>query len=113
MSLEVDLQPEGVASQTICQTNAKYLYWSMIQQLAHHTITGCNVTTGDLMASGTISGPEPGSYGSLLELSWNATKPLTLSKGTQRTFLEDGDTVTMRGWCQGNGAAIEVRRSHG
>ena len=74
----------------------------MAQQLAHHTVSGCNLRVGDVMGSGTISGSTPDSYGSLLELSWNGQKPLTLADGaTQRSFLEDGDRVTMRGWCQG------------
>jgi fumarylacetoacetase len=82
------------------------LYWNICQQLAHHTITGCNVRPGDLMASGTISGPTPDSYGSLLELAWNGTKPFEFPNGETRSFLEDGDTVTLRGWCQGDGYRV-------
>jgi fumarylacetoacetase len=108
MALAVDLQPEHAAQPTtICRTNYRTMYWSMAQQLAHHTVSGCNVCVGDLMASGTISGSTPDSFGSLLELSWNGQKPLTLSDGsTRRSFLEDGDRVTMRGWCQGAGYRV-------
>lgn len=108
MALAVDLQPEHAAQPTtICRTNYRTMYWSMAQQLAHHTVSGCNVCVGDLMASGTISGSTPDSFGSLLELSWNGQKPLTLSDGsTQRSFLEEGDRVTMRGWCQGAGYRV-------
>jgi fumarylacetoacetase len=87
---------------TICNTNYRSMYWSMAQQLAHHTISGCNVRVGDLMASGTISGTQPDSFGSLLELSWNGQRPVTLIDGqTKRSFLEDGDVVTLRGACVG------------
>ena len=79
----------------VCSSNSKGLYWTMAQQLAHHTITGCNINVGDLMASGTISGQQPGSFGSMLELSWNGSQPLSFNKKLQRTFLEDGDTVIM------------------
>src|SRR4029077_14017597 len=87
--------------QRICASNFKHLYWSMAQQLAHHTINGCNLRPGDLLASGTISGPSADSFGSLLELTWKGTKPLLLD-GQTRTFLQDGDRVTMTGWCQGS-----------
>ena len=108
ISLSVDLQPqEADSASTICRTNYRAMYWSMAQQLAHHTISGCNVCVGDLMASGTISGSTPDSFGSLLELAWNGQRPLTLADGkTQRSFLEDGDLVTLRGWCQGDGYRI-------
>ena len=79
---------------------------NMAQQLAHHTSNGCNVCPGDLMASGTISGPSPDSYGSLLELAWKGTRPVQLPTGETRTFLEDGDRVTMTGWCQGEGYRV-------
>ena len=74
------------------------MYWNMAQQLAHQTVNGCNIRVGDMYASGTISGPEPGSYGSMLELAWKGTKPLSLPDGSMRSFLEDGDTVIMRGF---------------
>lgn len=108
IALSVDLQPQHAAeTTTICRTNYRSMYWSMAQQLAHHTVSGCNVCVGDLMASGTISGSTPDSYGSLLELAWNGQRPLTLADGkTLRSFLEDGDLVTMRGWCQGDAYRI-------
>ncbi|MEM8525013.1 MAG: fumarylacetoacetase [Bacteroidota bacterium] len=96
--LEVSLTPKDGKEETICHSNFKYLYWNMVQQLAHHTINGCNVKIGDLMGSGTISGKDENSYGSMLEISWGGTKPITLQDGTKRTFLEDFDTVTMRGY---------------
>lgn len=105
--LSVEIQPENAEhSDVICQTNFKYMYWSMAQQLTHHTIAGCNLQVGDLMGSGTISGPTPNAYGSLLEITWNATQPLTLSNGEQRTFIQDGDTVTMKGHCEKDGLRI-------
>jgi fumarylacetoacetase len=100
--LKVLLESEKMEKpQRICKSNFKYMYWNICQQLAHHTITGCNVRPGDMMASGTISGPTPDSFGSLLELTWKGTKPIKLSSGEQRKFLQDGDTVIMTGWCQG------------
>uniref|UniRef100_A0A6I8QWA6 Fumarylacetoacetase n=1 Tax=Xenopus tropicalis TaxID=8364 RepID=A0A6I8QWA6_XENTR len=84
----------------------QYMYWTMKQQLAHHTVTGCNVRPGDLLASGTISGPDPGSFGSMLELSWRGTKPIDLGDGHKRTFLQDGDTVIIEGYCQGEGYRV-------
>lgn len=81
----------------VSQSNARYLYWSFAQMIAHHTVNGCNLNVGDILATGTISGPSPDQFGSLLELSWNGTRSLTLSDGSQRTFLQDGDRVTMRG----------------
>ena len=91
---------------TICRSNTKYLYWSMKQQLAHHTITGCNMMSGDLLGSGTISGPTVDSFGSLLEICWKGTKPLILPNGEERKFLNDGDTIRITGYCQGNGYRI-------
>jgi fumarylacetoacetase len=110
--LEVDLRPAGAAASTICQTNFRHLYWSMAQQLAHHTVSGCNTRTGDLMGSGTISGSTPDSFGSLLELAWNGQRPLVLPGEVTRSFLEDGDEVLLTGWCQGEGYRVgfgEVR----
>ena len=103
IQLAVELQTaECEQPTTICNTNYRAMYWSMAQQLAHHTISGCNLRVGDLMASGTISGTQPDSFGSLLELSWNGQRPVTLSDGqTKRSFLEDGDVVTLRGACIG------------
>lgn len=105
--LSVELKAaQSEQSDVICQTNFKYMYWSMAQQLTHHTVSGCNVQVGDLMGSGTISGPTPDSYGSLLELTWNTSKPLTLANGQQRGFLEDGDTLIMKGYCEKDGLRI-------
>lgn len=104
--VEALIRPEGSEEVVVCRTNSKYLYWNVNQQLAHQTVNGCNVQVGDVYASGTISGPSPGSYGSLLELSWNGQKGLHMADGTERTFLEDGDTVIMRGHAQANGVRI-------
>lgn len=101
VALEVTLQDK-----TVCRSNLKHLYWSFRQQLAHHTVNGCNMRTGDICGTGTISGPTEDSFGSLLELSWNGTKPLALAADTTRTFLEDGDTVVMSGVCQGDGYRV-------
>jgi fumarylacetoacetase len=97
------------ADGTVCEisrSNHRYLYWSMAQQLAHHTVNGCNLRVGDVMASGTISGPSPGSYGSMLELTWNGQRPLHLPNGETRTFLCDGDTVHLKAWAEANGVRI-------
>ncbi|MBX2966050.1 MAG: fumarylacetoacetase [Cyclobacteriaceae bacterium] len=104
--LEVMLQPENGEAVTICRSNFKYMYWNVNQQLAHHTINGCNIQVGDMYASGTISGPSPGSYGSMLELTWNGQKPLTMPDGSERKFIEDGDTVMMRGFTEKDGVRI-------
>jgi fumarylacetoacetase len=105
--LEVGLKTAKMERpEVICRTNFRHLYWSLAQQVAHHTVNGCNMRSGDLLASGTVSGPTPDSYGSLLELAWRGTKPLTLSTGEQRSFLQDGDTVTMTGWCEGSGYRV-------
>lgn len=104
--LEVFLQPEGSEMTTVCRSNAKYLYWNVNQQLAHHTVNGCNIQVGDLYASGTISGPSAGSFGSMLELSWNGQKALSMPDGSIRHFLEDGDTVIMRGHAENDGVRI-------
>lgn len=82
------------------------MYWSVAQQIAHHTVNGCNLNVGDVLASGTISGSEPNSFGSLLELTWGGKNPITLPDGSTRTFLEDGDTVVMRGWAEKNGIRV-------
>ncbi len=113
INLSVELLPENSNSATVvCETNFKYMYWSMAQQLTHHTITGCKVEVGDMMGSGTISGPTPDSYGSMLEIAWNATKPVTLTGGATRSFIEDGDTVIMKGYSEKDGIRVgfgEVR----
>lgn len=106
IQLEVLLKPEGEEAEVISRTNFRYMYWNMAQQLAHHTVNGCNILPGDMMASGTISGPNPESYGSLLELTWNGSRPLELKNGMKRTFLEDGDTVILRGYAEKDGVRI-------
>ena len=104
INLEVGLTPERGSADSgetiISRSNQRFLYWSQAQQLAHHTVNGCNVRVGDLMASGTISGPERSAWGSLLELSWGGAEPITLDTGETRTFLQDGDTVTIRGYAE-------------
>jgi len=103
IQLEVQLKPDSSnQASTICRTNFKHMYWSMAQQLAHHTASGCNTNVGDLMGSGTISGPTPDSFGSLLELTWNGANPLTLADGSTRLFIQDGDELTLTGWAQGD-----------
>jgi len=106
IKLEVYIRPEGGSETRIATSNYKYMYWTMEQQLAHHTINGCNINVGDMMASGTISGPEPHEYGSMLELTWRGTKPLKLKDGSERKFINDNDTVIMRGYCEKNGVRI-------
>ncbi len=98
--LSVAIQPENEEETIVCRANFKEMYWNVAQQIAHHTVNGCNLNTGDLLASGTISGSESGTYGSLLELSENGKKPIQLANNQTRTFLEDNDTVIMRGWAE-------------
>ena len=98
--LQVAITPERATETIVANSNFKYMYWNMAQQLAHHTVNGCNVRGGDLLGSGTISGPTPDSYGSMLELAWKGTKPIPMADGTERKFIQDGDTVTMRGFCK-------------
>jgi|TARA_B110001469_G_scaffold14178_1_gene14338 fumarylacetoacetase len=100
INLEVSIQPENCKETVVSHSNFKYMYWNMNQQLAHHTVNGCNMNVGDLMASGTISGKSPDSYGSMLELSWAGSKPVELIEGGTRKFIQDNDTVIMRGHCQ-------------
>lgn len=112
INLQVAIEPENFKETIICNSNFKYMYWNMAQQLAHHTVNGCNVRCGDLMGSGTISGPTEDSYGSMLELAWKGTKPLKMNDGSERKFILDGDTVIMRGHSEANGVRIgfgEVR----
>ena len=107
IQLEVTLQDAAMgAPERICTSNYRHLYWSVAQQIAHHTSGGCNLRIGDLLASGTISGPAPDARGCLLELTRGGREPLTLTGGGERRFLEDGDRITMRGWCQGDGYRI-------
>jgi len=105
--LEVLLQSEKMdAPETIATSNFKYMYWSICQQLAHHTSGGCNAQPGDLLGSGTISGPDKHERGSMLELSWRGTETVELANGDSRKFLADGDTVIMRGHCEADGVRI-------
>ncbi len=97
----------------ITRSNFRHLYWNICQQLAHHTITGCNMRPGDLLASGTISGPEKESRGCLLELTWKGEQPLEFPGGGRRTYLQDGDSVTLRGWCQGEGYRVGFGEARG
>jgi fumarylacetoacetase len=111
IDLEVRLETEamrrdGVPPETVARSNARNLYWSPEQQLAHHTVNGCNARPGDLMASGTISGEEPGTYGSLLELTWRGERPVALPGGETRTFLQDGDRVVLAGRAERDGRAV-------
>ena len=106
IELEIHLQPYRSPAQRISSTNFRYMYWNVCQQLAHHTVNGCNVRVGDLMASGTISGPERGSEGSMLELTRNGKEPITLKNGSLRKFLNDGDTVIMKGYASKDGKRV-------
>ncbi|PWN06643.1 fumarylacetoacetase [Rhodohalobacter mucosus] len=100
INLQAAIQPDGGEEKVVCNTNHRYLYWSMAQQVAHHTSNGCNLNVGDLMASGTISGPDPGSLGCLLEITENGSRPVTLGNGEQRSWLQDGDSVILRGYAE-------------
>ncbi|MBT5932975.1 MAG: fumarylacetoacetase [Flavobacteriales bacterium] len=106
INLQVGITPNGAEEKIVCDSNFKYMYWNMAQQLAHHTVNGCNIRGGDLLGSGTISGPTPDSYGSMLELAWKGTKPIQMPDGSERKFILDGDTVTMRGYCQNDKVRI-------
>jgi len=106
INLEVAICPENGKENIVSKTNFKYMYWSMCQQLAHHTSNGCRVNSGDMMGSGTISGPTLDSFGSMLELTWGGKNPIKLSDGTDRKFINDNDTVIMRGFCQNNEVRI-------
>ncbi len=106
ISLEVEIVPENGKGKIVSQSNFKYMYWNMAQQLAHHTVNGCNICIGDMYASGTISGPEVGSYGSMLEISWQGKNPIQMPDGTERKFILDNDTVVMRGYAEKNGVRI-------
>ncbi|XP_053127630.1 fumarylacetoacetase [Hemicordylus capensis] len=107
INLFVALKGDGMSKPAnICNSNFKHMYWTMKQQLAHHTVNGCNLRPGDLLASGTISGPDPEAFGSMLELSWKGTKAIDLGNGHSRKFLQDGDEVIITGYCQGNGHRV-------
>lgn len=104
--LEVSITPQNGEETTICNTNFKYMYWSVNQQLAHHTVNGCNINGGDMLASGTISGKDETAYGSMLELAWAGSKPLKMKDGSERKFIQDHDTVTMRGFAEKDGVRV-------
>jgi fumarylacetoacetase len=106
INLEVSIKSEGGEETKVCQSNFKYMYWNINQQLAHHTINGCNIRVGDMYASGTISGSTPDSYGSMLELTWRGSKPIKMADGTERKFINDYDTVIMRGYAEKDGIRI-------
>jgi fumarylacetoacetase len=106
LKLEVYIQPEGQKASKVTTSNFKYMYWNVAQQLAHHTVNGCNVNVGDMMASGTISGKDETAYGSMLELSWKGTKAVKLESGEERKFIEDGDTVIMKGFGEKDGIRV-------
>lgn len=106
IQLEVLIKPQNTAATLVAKSNHKYLYWNINQQLAHHTINGCNMNIGDLCASGTISGKNPDEYGSMLELTWRGTKPILMKDGTERKFINDYDTVIMRGFCEKDGVRV-------
>lgn len=106
INLEVYIQPDKGEATRVCESNYKYMYWTMEQQLAHHTVNGCNINVGDVMASGTISGPDKHQFGSMLELTWRGANPIKLKDGSERKFINDNDTVIMRGWCKKNNVRI-------
>jgi fumarylacetoacetase len=112
IKLEVSIKVPNGDEKTVTESNYKYMYWNMNQQLAHHSVNGCDIKCGDLLASGTISGPNEGSYGSMLEISWKGTKPLDMPDGSQRRFINDGDSVIMKGYSKNEDVRIgfgEVR----
>ncbi len=112
VNLEVAIQPDGSSENTVTRSNFRHMYWNVNQQLAHHTVNGCNIGICDIYASGTISGPTPDTYGSMLELSWRGTKPVKMPDGSERKFIQDGDTVIMRGHASRDGVRVgfgEVR----
>jgi fumarylacetoacetase len=106
LNLEVLIKPENREEVSVCKSNFKYMYWNMAQQLAHHTVNGCNMRIGDLCGSGTISGPNAGSYGSMLELTWKGTKPIKMPDGTERKFINDFDSIIMRGFGEKDGTRV-------
>ena len=106
INLEAIIETSNGDSKTVCKSNFKYMYWSMAQQLAHHTVNGCNMQVGDMCGSGTLSGPTPDSYGSMLEISWKGTKPVAMPDGSERKFLLDGDTVVMKAFCEKDGKRV-------
>ena len=106
IQLQVGILTNNKEETVVCNSNFKYMYWNMAQQLAHHTSNGCNIRCGDLLGSGTISGTSEDSFGSMLELTWRGTKPLKVKDGSERKFINDGDSVIMRGHSELNGVRI-------
>ena len=106
INLSVSIKPDRGSAQIVCESNFKYMYWSMVQQLAHHTVNGCNIKVGDMMGSGTISGKDENSYGSMLEIAWAGSKPVQMNDGSTRVFINDHDTVTMRGYAEKDGMRV-------
>jgi fumarylacetoacetase len=104
--LDVFIKPKKQDEVRVSHSNYQYMYWNIAQQLAHQTVNGCNINVGDMYASGTLSGPEPDSFGSMLELTWNGTKPLKMPDGSIRSFIEDHDTIILRGYGEKNGVRI-------
>ncbi len=106
IALEVTIRTESGAEKLVSHSNFKYMYWNMCQQLAHHTVNGCNISVGDMYASGTISGPTPDSYGSMLEITWGGKNPVQMPDGTERKFINDNDTVLIKGYAEKDGVRI-------
>ena len=106
INLQVAIKPESTEETVVSNSNYKHMYWNMAQQLAHHTVNGCNIRCADMLASGTISGPAEGSYGSMLEIAWKGTKPVAMKDGSTRTFINDYDTVVMRGYAEKDGVRV-------
>lgn len=104
--LEAYIEPENADATLVSKSNFKYMYWSMSQQLTHHTSNGCRINSGDMLGSGTISGPTPDSFGSMLELTWGGKNPIKMSDGSERKFINDNDTVIMKGYCQNSSLRI-------
>lgn len=113
INLDVFIAPEKGEENLVSHSNYKFMYWTMEQQLAHHTVNGCNINVGDMMASGTISGPTPDSFGSMLEISWRGTKPVKMKDGSERKFINDNDTVIIRGYCEKDGVRIGFGEAKG
>ena len=106
INLEASIKPQEAKETIVCRSNFRYMYWNMAQQLAHHTVNGCPVNSGDMMGSGTISGPTEDSYGSMLELTWRGEKPLKMKDGSERKFIQDNDTVIMRAFSENDDVRI-------
>lgn len=106
INLEAYIEPEDVEATLVSKSNFKYMYWSMSQQLTHHTSNGCRINSGDMLGSGTISGPTPDSFGSMLELTWGGKNPIKMNDGSERRFINDNDTVIMKGFCQNSSVRI-------